>query len=229
LGLVEFFVPATRSHGIHRVRVGRRDKARTLYLRANGVDVYTFYATFIKGIYDKPLPLPHGATVLDLGANIGTTAAHFALSGRDVHVIAVEPERDNAALLALNTDPAECTIHRAAISDRSGTGTLRTSGPTAHTLGESGDGPIQTVPTLSLDDLAKMHQPGRVALMKVDIEGAEASVFAQPVGLLDVTDAVAMEIHDADERDRLVRYFAGLGFMHELGRRVDFPDLFVRR
>jgi hypothetical protein len=48
-GLVEFFVPATRSDGIHHVRVGRGDKTRALYLRANRVDVYTFYATFIKG------------------------------------------------------------------------------------------------------------------------------------------------------------------------------------
>ncbi|MEK6274455.1 MAG: FkbM family methyltransferase [Actinomycetota bacterium] len=230
-GLVEYYVGPARSDRLRRVRVGRGSNARDLYLRANGVDVYTFYATFIKGLYDAVLPLPQGAVVVDLGANIGITGAYWLTVCHDARVVAVEPESGNVALLRMNLQAPGVSIHQTAISERCGTEFLEIRGVTGHTLvadESEGRGEVQAVRTITLDDLEAMERLDHVDVVKVDIEGAEVPVFTQPWRLLRKCDGIVMEIHDADRRSDLVHCLAEQGFSHRVGERVDFPDVFSR-
>lgn len=230
-GLVEFYIEAIRSDRIRQVRIGLGCKARTLYLRANGVDVYTFYATFIKGIYDAALPLPRGAVVLDLGANVGITAAYWLITCEDARVIAVEPESRNMALLRLNVAADEASIHQAALAERAGIASLEIRGPTAHKLVDESGPPrsdVQPIRTLTLEELRVIEGLSHVDLMKVDIEGAEARVFSRSWDLLQKCRVVVMEIHESSSREDLVQSFAEQGFRHRLGERIDFPDVFTR-
>jgi FkbM family methyltransferase len=230
-GLVEYYVEAARSNRTRRVRVGCGRKARDLYLRGNGVDVYTFYATFIKGIYDAVLPLPMGAVIVDLGTNIGITAAYWSIVCDNARVIAVEPEVSNVALIRMNLRASEASIYQAAISDRSGTDVLEIRGATGHTLVNGASEPIgdvQAVDTITPDDLEAMEQLGHVDLIKADIEGMELRVFTRPWRLLAKCDGIIMEVHDAERRRELVDFLTQFGFSHQLGERVDFPDVFRR-
>ena len=230
-GLVEFYVDAARSDRIRRIRVGHGNKARTLYLRGNGVDVYTFYATFIKGIYDAALPLPRGAVIVDLGANIGLTAAYWALVCEDARVVAVEPESSNVGLLQMNVSPADVSIHHAAIAERCGTASLEIRGATGHTVvaDETEQGSdSQTIQMITPDFLEAIEELRHVDLIKADIEGAEAGVFTRPWKLLQKCETIIMEIHQASVRADIVRLLAHEGFSHLPGERVDFPDVFRR-
>jgi FkbM family methyltransferase len=231
-GLAEYHVRAIRSDRTRRIRVGRGSKARNLYLRANGVDVYTFYATFIKGLYDAALPLPRGAVIVDLGANIGMTAAYWLEMCDDARVVGVEPEPSNAALIRMNLGASEASIHQAAISERSGTKLLEIRGPTGHLLvtDESEHGvEVQAVQTMTPDELAAVEHLDHVDLIKADIEGAELGVFTRPWHLLRKCERIIMEVHDSERRTDIVDFLAGLGFTHQLGERIDFPDVFLRR
>jgi FkbM family methyltransferase len=231
-GLVEYYVRPVRSDRLRRVRVGQGSNARDLYLRANGVDVYTFYATFIKGLYNAALPLRRGAIVVDLGANIGITCAYWLMVCNDAQVVAVEPESNNVRLLRMNLRASEASIHEAAISERSGTELLEIRGATGHMLItdeiEAGRD-LQTVRTMTPDELDTMEHFGRIDVIKADIEGAELRIFTRPWRLVSRCDRIIMEVHDDESRSKIVDFLAGMGFEHEPGERVDFPDLFSRR
>jgi FkbM family methyltransferase len=231
LGLLEFYVEAARSDRLHHVRVGIGSRARDLYLRANGVDIYTFYATFIKGIYDAVLPLPPGSVIVDLGGNIGITAAYWLTVCDDPRIVVVEPESSNVDLMRKNLEPSEASIHEAAIAERSGNQLLEIHGATGHTL-ITGQGEltrdVQAVETITLDDLCTMEHLGHVDLIKADIEGAELAVFTRPWQILANCDRIIMEVHEVERRSELVDFLTELGFRHQPGERVDFPDVFCR-
>jgi len=124
--------------------------------------------------------VPEGATVIDVGANIGFFTVRFGRwVGTGGSVIAIEPELRNFDSLRRRVERADLSqvvqcVHAAA-ADR--TGELRlaiTPGhPADHHLGTTG----VPVPAVTLDDLTA-QQPGAVALIKIDVQGAETMVIA---------------------------------------------------
>lgn len=141
-----------------------------------------------------PSLLSPGNCVIDVGANIGLYTKRFSeLVGKDGCVIAFEPVPETFALLTSNVYRfrfANVTLMNAALSDDSAFS--RMSMPTfdtglknfyqAHLVR---DGERQTeafrVMALRLDSL---HIPQRVALVKIDVEGHEASVLRGMADLL---------------------------------------------
>jgi FkbM family methyltransferase len=125
--------------------------------------------------------LVDGDTIVDVGANVGTHALAFAARFPRSPVVAVEPQPFVFSLLAAN----------AVVNGYFGIEALnvgcddRTS--VAPAAGESGQ-PVLFVP---LDELAL---PGRVQLIKIDVEGTE--------------DAVIRGARETIERDRPRVYFA---------------------
>jgi FkbM family methyltransferase len=139
--------------------------------------------------------LSEGDVAVDVGAHIGFFSIELAQAvGPRGHVHAFEPLPANAALLERsireNGFEARVTLERAAVSDRSGTGTLRYA---EHTLNTGGailsDGPVEglgalsasTVRTVALDD-CKLRRP--VRLIKMDVEGGEPRVVMGAHGLI---------------------------------------------
>jgi FkbM family methyltransferase len=130
-----------------------------------------------------------GDVAVDVGAHIGFFTIELAQAvGADGHVYAFEPLPSNAALLAQsireNDYQSRVTLECAAVSDRSGTGTLRYAAQTLNTGGAflsdasvEGLGALSssTVRTVRLDDY-DLRRP--VRLLKMDVEGAEPSVVA---------------------------------------------------
>ena len=152
-----------------------------------------------------------GATVLDIGANVGFYTLLLSRAvGRTGQVIAIEPDRRNAAWLRwhmrLNHIP---NVHLivGAVSDRRGTVTFA-PGPT-HTTGRvvsNGDG--RPVNAYRLDDLVLDGGMQIPALVKMDIEGGEADALGGASELLAArrtTWFVAM--HSRDQADACTTAF----------------------
>jgi FkbM family methyltransferase len=122
--------------------------------------------------------VPAGATVVDIGANIGFFAVRFGRwVGTDGTVLAVEPELRNVSSLSerlgrAGLDGVVEVVH-AAVDKEPGTVMLEINPthPGDHHLGETG----VPVPAVTLDDLAAAHRP--VALIKIDVQGAEVRVL----------------------------------------------------
>jgi FkbM family methyltransferase len=133
--------------------------------------------------------LRQGDVAVDIGAHIGFFTIELAQAvGSRGHVYAFEPLPSNVALLEQsvheNYFESRVTLERAAVSDRSGTGTLRYAAQSLNTggaflseasvegLGALSSSPVRTV---KLDEY-NLQRP--VRLIKMDVEGAEPSVVA---------------------------------------------------
>lgn len=127
---------------------------------------------------------------LDLGANVGKVTRDLAATGARVH--AVEPDPDNfAALSAAVGHLPNVTLHHAAVGAQSGRlrmfrssseafmpGNRTSQGVTGRFRpGQSDHGTAFEVEMVALDDLIA-RAGGRVALVKMDIEGGEFDILA---------------------------------------------------
>lgn len=137
--------------------------------------------------------LPRGAVCVDLGANVGEVTARMVEAGAEVH--AVEPDPWAFARLAERfAGTASVHLHNAAVGTRDGTARLKRapdveSDPARLSVGSSLIGPAdwagrhRSVEVPSVDILTLLRTIGRpVALLKMDIEGAEVAVLDRLIG-----------------------------------------------
>ena len=170
-----------------------------------------------------------GSTIVDVGAFIGFFSLLFArwVSGGG-RVLALEP--DPNSLLRLRhrlertglTNVVDCV--QAAVASESGERrlTLNAACPVDHKLGEDGI----PVAATSIDDLLAASGWPRVSLIKIDVQGAEASVIAgarrtiaafHPSLFVEVSDATLRAYGSSAEQ--LLSTLVDLGYtIHRLNR-----------
>lgn len=129
--------------------------------------------------------LASGGALIDIGANVGLTSIPHAILGDFHPVIAVEPELRNFTCLQWNTEAngASVVCRHVAVGAEPGTGVLKIKRtPTHHYLAEGAraeklakTGKGERVEVVTVDQLAS--DIGRLALVKVDVQGCEADVF----------------------------------------------------
>jgi FkbM family methyltransferase len=118
-----------------------------------------------------------GLTVVDIGAWIGPTALWAAERG--AHVVAIEPDPVALSFLRLNIEAnaADVTIVQGAVANEDGTCRIAPRegwGMSMTHVAESG----LEVPCWSIATLFEQFQiDGNVSLVKMDIEGGEATVL----------------------------------------------------
>jgi len=174
----------------------RTDVANVLGHRMR-LDVNDRAELSIHGIYE-PLTtdlvraeIRTGDVVLDVGANIGYYTLIFARSvGPEGRVFAFEPEPGNFSLLQENVSTnryRNVTLSRLAVSDRTGSARLYVDAGNAGDcrIYDSRDNrPSIEVETVRLDDYFE-PPPGRIDLIKMDIQGAEPAALRGMQGLLE--------------------------------------------
>lgn len=177
-------------------------------------------------------------TVIDIGANIGAFTVLASRAGAD-HVIAIEPEARNFARLAHHVLINGCekvTLLNVAVTE---TGVDR-----VQMAGEGGGAQINHMPLQTIGgqyerdhEVAATSLPvlvaeyGPISLLKIDIEGGEFPIFADPYvtpDLLANIDRIEMEWHGpasphlthlaGDEFGPLVTTLAEAGRVETIGR-----------
>nr|WP_295465022.1 FkbM family methyltransferase [Mesorhizobium sp.] len=142
---------------------------------------------------DRHLIPAAGATIVEVGANIGTQTVYFCKTGKVRRLLAIEPDPRNLKLLARNIEDnglsQVVSVAPVAISDAAGTAMLhRSSGnhglssfyATGHDLE-----PVE-VETRPLGPVLAEHgiAEAEVSLVWMDIEGAEPLACRAMTGLL---------------------------------------------
>jgi FkbM family methyltransferase len=139
--------------------------------------------------------------IVDAGANIGAASVWFHQQFPDATIVAIEPDRGNFAILERNAVglPIGC-LHGAVTSQArtvkvidpgEGNWGFRTA-PLAD--GESHETQVESVQIGRMLD--QQPQDTYPFIVKIDIEGAEAELFAGNVEWLDRIPLVIIELHD---------------------------------
>jgi FkbM family methyltransferase len=180
-----------------RLRIERGGRRFAVAVDAYG-DVDVVHELYVRGEYEG-IELPASArTVVDLGANIGLSVLDFRARYPEARIVACEPDPAAFAKLSRTTaDDPLVEVHNVAIADADGERTFYTSS-TAVVSGfhqTLGDQQAVTVRAVTLASLWREAGVEEVDLLKIDVEGAETEVLADPAPLARV-GAVVGEIHE---------------------------------
>lgn len=187
------------------IQVRPRDSSADVIMRGNSSDADVFNQIYIQKEYSCLLDMKEVDLVIDAGANVGYSSAYFLSHFTKCHVVAVEPDPSNFAALLANlapfgsratllncglwSKPAQLAIETSLYRDgREWTRQVRECQP-----GERGE-----IQAITIDQILEESGRDRLSLLKMDIEGAEAVVFAAPTcqDWLGRTEAIAIELHD---------------------------------
>ena len=126
--------------------------------------------------------------ILDVGANIGQTAAEFANAWPKATVYSFEPVADTFAQLLTNTKPFRnvkcfnCAI--GSVDGRAEIAIHPMSVLNSLDMNHDSPQPTETVIVETIDQFCKRQEITRIDLLKTDTEGFEAEVLAGASGML---------------------------------------------
>jgi FkbM family methyltransferase len=178
-------------------RFTARSLEHPFWIRHGTTDASEFIHTVCRRTYDCRLP-PRPRWIIDLGANVGDSAAWFLSKYPGARVIALEPDPANHALAARNLAlyGDRVVLLRAAIWSSDGEVSLNASAswPSGTNVG-GGEGTARCR-ALSMPTLLREHGITEIDVLKCDIEGAEDAVFAaDPDPWLSRTRVLSSELH----------------------------------
>jgi FkbM family methyltransferase len=140
--------------------------------------------------------------IVDAGANIGASAIYFAGLLPGVHVVAIEPDRENFELMSKNIEGlGGIQAIRGAIASTAGRARVIDPGRShwayrTEPAGES-DQARDVVPRVTMNDIYAAHRSGYYPFIaKIDIEGAEQDLFSANTEWVSQTAIVIVELHD---------------------------------
>lgn len=170
--------------------------------RAKSSDLFVFDQIFVDREYRCLDELHDIRTIIDAGANVGYSSAYLLTRYPQAKVIAIEPDGANFALLEQNLAKFGDRVHTVQGALWSEDTTLDFSesfqdvgDEWARQVGTSADG-NGAIPAMSIASLLDKYGWDNVDLLKMDIEGAEETVFSSPdLGWMDRVGAMVIEIH----------------------------------
>ncbi|MFN4866789.1 MAG: FkbM family methyltransferase [Cyanobium sp.] len=203
-------------------------------MRSWGTDVLMVADVLFRGDYAFTFPLledhrpgERPPLIVDAGANVGSATRYFLQRFPAATVVAIEPDPGNFALLEANCSahPRAVLINRALwpestrlVLDHSLAAecAVRThlptcpSSPTRSSTCSPERSPA-SCDTLTMQELIACHGP--VDLLKLDIEGAEAQLFApgRDLSWLEQVASIVIELHDRYEPGCSRHFWAAVG------------------
>jgi FkbM family methyltransferase len=143
--------------------------------------------------------------ILDCGANVGAASLFYKREYPGARITAYEADPSLCAMTTRNLErngAGDVEVVHAALWTSNGQVTFRAEGSDSGMIdGLAGvvDAKGVTVPSLRMRDILERD---RIDLLKLDIEGAECAVLEDCEPVLDHVNAIVMDLHEFDPRDR---------------------------
>jgi len=192
---------------------------------ARGVDHVPIIEVFLRQDYGE---IPDGATIVDLGANIGAFSIYAATTTRNCRLYAYEPMPAYFDLMQRNVQlnglegVVECfNLAVAGDSDRR---TLFDAGngfhfPSLVAAAHQSERASTNVDCTTIADIIGSNALARIDVLKMDVEGAEyESLYGTPSNCFERIREIRMEYHELDAGRRNVRSLAD--FLKDRGYRI---------
>jgi len=156
------------------------------------------HGAYLERVYREIVASGRKPLIVDCGANIGASVLWFSARYPEAQIVAVEPAPDNFALLSRNCRSLDIDLRQAGIGHADGTAWLTDSNGGGMAYRTNGYREGIEVRILSLATLMACRPASEFTpfLLKVDIEGAENSLFSANADLLDRFPVIVMEPHD---------------------------------
>ena len=205
------------AHAVER-EVTHPSAAHPFRVRIPGSDALVYKQVFVDREYEIETHEPPGV-IIDAGANIGLTSILYATRFPDARIIAIEPARDNFALMEQNLGAyPNVTPVLGALAGEPGRAEIEDPGQDAWSYRTmvSRDGSGAGVEAMTVGQILERFGIDRVDLIKIDIEGAELEVMRTAGSWIGLVDAMVIELHERF-RPGCTRAFydATGGFAHE--------------
>lgn len=147
----------------------------------------------IRKYYDflsaKAMPL-----IIDAGANIGASPTLFSALYPNARIVALEPVKRNIELHKRNCKSTNVYLEEAALGREAGICRINESdNPRSGSISEDGS---QQARVLSATDLLYRNRDHSPFIIKIDIEGQEADLFAGDTSWIDNFPVIVVEPHD---------------------------------
>lgn len=173
-------------------------------IRLKSSDLLTFHQVFTFEEYDINFGF-NPKFIIDAGANIGLASVYFNKKYPDVKIIAIEPEKSNFEILKSNCQNYKSIFpHKRALSNQTNL-TLNVIDKGYGNWGfvteidnnTSIQKIVDTVKTITIDEVIKENNLEFIDLLKIDIEGAEKELFESDYeNWLPKTKCIVIELHD---------------------------------
>lgn len=223
-----------RSYFYARFALPLRPKGfrRGVLVRPCTTDLAAFADVFCKGEYTEAIGCLGAGTrrILDLGGNVGFSVRLWQQMFPDARVLVVEPDEENLRQLRRNVlrgpSPQNVEIKAGFAGASAGlAGIDRSGGEYAYKISVAApDGERIVVHAVS-DLVEQLAGPGgRIDLLKCDIEGAEASVFANCAAWISRLDVLVVETHLPYTPSGLTADIERAGIRHEYIGVDEKPD-----
>jgi FkbM family methyltransferase len=155
------------------------------------------HGVLIDNLYREMLAAGRQPLIIDCGANIGASVTWFSARYPEAHIIAVEPASENFDILRANCAGLDVDLKLAGIAAQDGHAYLQcTGGPMDYRTNTDHEGieiDVVSVSTLLASKPESHYSP---FLLKIDIEGAEKSLFSGDTSAFNRFPLIIFEPHD---------------------------------
>ncbi|NWG87688.1 MAG: FkbM family methyltransferase [Hydrogenophilaceae bacterium] len=214
-GLRKKFAKPRQSYALYS-----KDALYPVLCRPNTSDLDVFDQIFVGREYRCLDDAADVGLIIDCGANVGYSSAYFLSRFGQARIIAIEPDLQNYALLQQNLAPYGNRVDAICSAVWSRPAGLVRSEETAgsgkewgRTVREARPGETPMMKATDIGTLLAGSGYDHISILKVDIEGAEAAVFAEHFEpWIDKVDNLVIELHSDECRSTFMAAIAGRGF-----------------
>jgi len=156
------------------------------------------HGIFLQDIHDQILASGRQPLIVDCGSNIGASVLWFLARYPRAHILAIEPEQDNFELLRQNCAGLDVDLRQAGVAGEDGFAHLTDPGQGSLAYRTIAAGPGAELRMYSLTTLLATKPSTAYVpfLLKLDIEGAEKSLFDGDCSAINQFPVIIMEPHD---------------------------------
>lgn len=192
-----------------------------MWLRRRDSDFLVFQEIFENGEYRpiKEWNLPSDSIVLDLGANVGLSAVYFASVLPEAKIVSVEPDHSNCESIRRSCSDliasGKVQVVEAFVAAKDGSARIdrstrswafRMASDSASVAEPDGTAAVaDRVACVSIPTLMLQSGVTRIDLLKCDIEGSEAELFAHCQEWIGSVSHLIVETHAPYKIDQLIR------------------------
>lgn len=188
---------------------------RAVPLRRGTTDAQVLLDTFVDR-YHLPLGDADPQVIVDLGANIGLTAAHLAHTYPHARVIAVEPEPAMAEIAARNLSSWSDRISLVAAAAWVDDGAVRFAMHSGNEWGGRVDAGADGVEVRAISLNTLLSDEPVVHYVKMDVEGAELDLLSTATEWAVKVREISVECHLPYTQTDAIRDLEQLGFTARL-------------